>query len=223
MKDDVTWLRDLPAGWMSGPDLKGVLYIASLRPQATKVVEIGSLLGRSAKAWAVGLPNAEIICIDPWIDFKLDEYGQRSMRGYFEGCDDNTYERFLQFAAAHPNVTPMRRKSPVPIDEWPHGKVDIVFIDGSHTEPAVSSDIEFARQITRPGSIICGHDFYTFKIDPEVERQFGSIFGRDVIDAVHSAAGKNGEFRTVYEGAAPVWFFKPIHLYPHSQVWWFEV
>lgn len=224
MKDDVTWLRDLPAGWMSAPDLQGVLYIASLRPQATKVVEIGSLLGRSTTAWTSGLPNAEIICIDPWIDFKLNEYGKQSLRGYFEGCDDNIYERFLTFAAAHPKITPMRRESPIPLDEWPHGMVDIVFIDGAHTASAVNADLEFARQITLPGSIICGHDFYTFRKDPEVERKFGPIFGQDVIEAVHKAVGKTcGGKCQIYEDAPPVWLSKPIHLYPHSQVWWFEV
>jgi predicted O-methyltransferase YrrM len=52
---------------------------------------------------------------------------------------------------------------------------DAVFIDGDHSEAAVLHESRLARELVRPGGIICWHDF--FNPDVEVTRALTSLQG----------------------------------------------
>jgi predicted O-methyltransferase YrrM len=152
------------SGWMSDLELDAIVAIArDVKPKT--VVEIGSWVGRSASAWAEALPEAEIYCVDPWPSTKNHNLSNPS-----HSIMEEPYEAFLKNTARFRNIHPLRMKSDQLADVF-LPPIDLVFIDGDHSGPALARDLETARTITEDCGVICGHDYdnpATPDVKPEV-------------------------------------------------------
>lgn len=138
-------------GWMGEDELQW-LYNQSQTMQS--VVEIGSLLGRSAMALLTGC-RGPVYCIDPWDD--PDNYG---------------YSAFISNVGCFPNLIAIRGFSPAAGSRI-HGNIDMVFIDGNHDYENCKADIEY--WFPRTNKLICGHD-YTHTSYPGVARSVNEFF-----------------------------------------------
>lgn len=163
------WPDDPPAapvvqwGWgIEGTDL----LRAAVSPEASVVVEIGSLLGGSARFWAEHCPQAHVVCIDPWIDVRA-----ASDRPFLEhvpelvdwvvGREDGLFDVFLASNwGLRDRLTPIRGFSPDALTEVVrHGvEPDVVYVDGSHVYEDVVADLSVARSFF-PTALVCGDDY----------------------------------------------------------------
>lgn len=118
------------------------------------IVEIGSYLGASAAAFAVGLDRARnsearIYCIDTWNNDAMSE-GQQ-----------DTMERFLGNTAAY-------RDAIVPVRGWSTevvqtiresaGTIDVLFIDGDHSYAGCLADWQAYAPLLAPNARVAFHD-----------------------------------------------------------------
>jgi hypothetical protein len=79
-----------------------------------------------------------------------------------ETMPDGCMDTFLEFQAstrqfAH-MITPIRKMSRALTYSDIGGDLDLVFIDGDHSEDAVRADFNIVRDNVRPGGIIAFHD-----------------------------------------------------------------
>lgn len=120
-------------GWMAPAELE---WLARQASRMRRIVEVGSLHGRSSYALAAHCPG-ELYCIDPWLDGAWESW-ERSIGNVF------------------PGVYSVRGYSPACGDEVPD-PVDMVFLDGAHDEESVRKDICY--WLLRTEVLLCGHDY----------------------------------------------------------------
>lgn len=156
-----------------GMNLIEMEWLAERASHCHRVVEIGCLRGRSARAMADNMTEGSTLyCVD---HFKgSEEHGDAFSK------DDTLYHTFLMNMSDHigsgrigilkyPSmdaVIMFRERIKVP---W----VDMVFIDASHDYDSVSADILAWRPLLRPGGLLSGHDYG----HPPIERAIRDIFG----------------------------------------------
>ena len=124
--------------------------------EMNSIVEIGSLLGRSAMALLSGC-RGTVYCIDPWND-----------------NGDNGWSMFISNVGHFTNLVPIRGFSPS-CGSLVHGDIDMVFIDGDHNYESCNADLEF--WFPRTKILICGHD-YTHPTYPGVKASVDDFFGK---------------------------------------------
>ncbi len=147
-------------GFCPRPQLKAIEIISENIPEDGIIVEVGSLFGRSAFAWASSSkPSVSIYCVDPWDGTEVDAYSGFSMkRGIFHGKIKNNVETFkTNLGSYFSRITPIQSKSP--LEKWDRGNIDAIYIDGDHRYQAVCQDIEFWLPLLKKGGILCGDDF----------------------------------------------------------------
>jgi hypothetical protein len=137
------------------------------------LVEIGSYMGESAEIFAQVMPNAKIICIDPFLS-GYDEKDSASNADYLE-----VEQQFDLRTSVYPNIQKMKGYSTdFQID------CDAIYIDGRHTYEGVKEDILHWKPFVK--SIISGHDYYLE--DTDVYKNHPHIQG--VIKAVREVIGE---------------------------------
>ncbi|MEM9566366.1 MAG: class I SAM-dependent methyltransferase [Actinomycetota bacterium] len=163
------WPAERPAApvveWGWGIDGEELLREA-VDPGCSVVLEIGSLLGGSARFWLEHCPGAHVVCVDPWIDVArvedrpfLEHVPQ--LAGEVVGRPDGLFEVFLASNWDHrERLTPVRGFSPERLaDVAGHGvRPDVVYVDGSHTYEDVIADLSAARLLF-PEATVCGDDY----------------------------------------------------------------
>ena len=131
--------------------------LADLASQHSKILEIGSYLGRSTRAMADHTSGFVIACdnFKGPVDIVLT-WKERA----------EIYEKFLANMGEHiqsGKVLPWKidhRDMAEHISEAPKPpKYDMVFIDGSHKHEDISRDIQFASSVLEAGGLMCGHDY----------------------------------------------------------------
>lgn len=132
-------------GWMSEPELS---WLADQATRHTRIVEIGSFLGRSTRALCDHTPGT-VIAIDDWYGPRDVSFGEEVRKKFFDafvanmaGCEGKL-EILIE---DHGSIEALR------------GTPDMVFIDGDHTYANVCRDITFWREKLLPGGLLCGHD-----------------------------------------------------------------
>jgi hypothetical protein len=142
-------------GWMSPAEL---YWLHGVAQTAGSVAEIGCLHGRSAYALLDGCPGM-VYCIDPWDD-----------------AADASYPSFLSACGHFANLVAVRGHSPAAAALVPD--VDVTFIDGAHSFPAVLADI--AAWLPKTRRLICGHDYQNADAGyPGVGEAVRAVFGAD--------------------------------------------
>lgn len=155
-------------------------WVRTAPPKAI-IVEVGVAFGKSIaflanEAIAQNRPDLVIVGVDPWIpedwvlrDCKqlLDDHG-----GFYEAF----VASMTKFApkALH-RIALLKRRS---VDAAAYmAEIDwrpwAVYIDGDHSEEAVSNDIAAWLPLVQDGGVIAGHDFGGFGVEPAVRRAFG--------------------------------------------------
>lgn len=175
---DISAALKIP-GWMSEKEL---LWLAELGSRSEFGVEIGTYLGRSARAIADNMPSgARLICIDPFSDStgieKSREDWARIERDCRENLSDLPSTRILIWKTDSIDAVRYRRwaYSRQWTEEIHLGReLDFVFIDGDHDYLSVRNDISAWLPLVREGGTICGHDFGVW---PGVEIAVREVFG----------------------------------------------
>ena len=153
--------RSIP-GQLREDEQVAIALVASLVPKDGKIVEVGSLLGRSSWIWSRNAdPSVTVYCIDPWTgggNFKklADEADQTFSR-----------QQFQANVADCPNIVALQGYSPRDFLDWT-APIDLYFEDAVHTDPILAENLEFWGGKLVPTGILCGHDY----IDrfPDVKR-----------------------------------------------------
>ena len=163
-------------GWMSELELQ---FLAESASKADVVFEIGSYMGRSARAMADN-SEARIYCIDPWGTHNYNDHG------IVFSTDGSTFSVF--YANLYSYIKSGRI---IPCQEFwekyePKEKADFIFIDGDHRYPAVKADILKAKLHIKPGGLIAGHDYEPSwtGVVRAVEEEFPKF---DLVDTLWSA------------------------------------
>ena len=169
LADEYPWPETKPDAPVStwGWGMDGEELVRQHLPRdAQVIVEIGTLLGSSARFLADHCPDAHLFCVDPWFDV-TDPADRPFLEHAPELTDfvtkqtDGIYQVFLasNWELRH-RLTPLRGFSPdmlAPIHA--HGiEVDAVYIDGSHVYEDVLADV-IATAMMFPAAMMCGDDW----------------------------------------------------------------
>ncbi len=157
---------DVPAvEWGWGVEGAGLLQDL-VDPEAEVILEIGSLLGGSARFWADHCPTATVLCVDPWID--VATVAERPFLEHVPelvdvvvGRVDGLFDVFLSSNWEYRDrITPLRGFSPDRLASVHAAGVqpDVVYVDGSHVYEDVIADLSTARTLF-PDALICGDDY----------------------------------------------------------------
>lgn len=157
-------------GWMSNEEL---LWLATHAQTHNRIVEFGSLHGRSTRALADN-NKGTIYAVDPWCGAYKTDDGR-----VVENIDTNVYPYFYHNLKDH-----IDKGHVVPVRGFSYNLslpdcVDMVFIDGDHRYETVVKDIKKAIELTKPGGLISGHDYGHLQW-PGVNRAVDEIFGDNV-------------------------------------------
>lgn len=135
-------------------------------PGVEVVLEVGSLLGGSARFWAQHCPEAHVLCVDPWID--VTNLEDRPFLEHVPELVDFVLDRtdglFDVFLASNwelrDRITPLRGYSPDRLTDVVRHQVrpDVVYVDGSHVYEDVIADMTTARALF-PDALLCGDDY----------------------------------------------------------------
>jgi predicted O-methyltransferase YrrM len=164
-------------GWMSHAELH---WLATMASTQQVIVEVGSFLGRSTRALGDNCPGV-VHAVDPWPDevAAADVVGQvNDYPNKFIPFQKNLDDLILTGKVIS------HRTTFVP-GLFPPASVDMVFIDGDHSEQAVLNDITIALGILRPGGVLSGHDY-----DPRdlgVVRAVNHVFGGGEKAGLHAS------------------------------------
>jgi predicted O-methyltransferase YrrM len=162
----------IPMGYKYGPTFEyeiaalGFLvhHAEEAMPEGSVIVEIGSLLGKSAIAMA-SVTDQPIICIDPhnteaWI-YPRGMNDPEEMRDWRAQMGD-TYEQFIEnleyFDVRH-KIEVIKQYSDQAAREWDGRKIGMLFIDGDHSYKWCKHDFEAFEKHLVPGAIVVFHDF----------------------------------------------------------------
>jgi predicted O-methyltransferase YrrM len=145
-------------------------WLAKQASQCARVVEIGCLRGRSARAMADNM-------IGPSVLYCVDHFKGSAEHGDAFSKDDSLYRTFMAnmldhiangrvYVYACPSL-----EAAALIDVGPG--LDMVFIDASHDYDSVKADILAWKPLLRSGGLLCGHDHG----HPPIEQVIRELFG----------------------------------------------
>ena len=128
---------------------QALLWLASHAWFCGRIIEVGSLHGRSALAMLAN-SNAHLWCVDVW--------------GLPTTTTDDDHVKFLKNTLPyHKRLTVLRMHSHLGadylLDEYGEGFFDMAFIDGGHDYETVKGDILGYRPLLRKEGLLSGHDY----------------------------------------------------------------
>ena len=153
---------DIP-GFTSNKELDIIYEWSKTVPENGVIVEIGSLFGRTAIAFAEGAyPSAKIYCID-FFDGTWDNlYADSTTHpiGFWEkGKVYNKGNEFKKFTSEYKNIIPLTLNNDEQIYQYNLEPIDVLFIDAAHTNPNDWENISYFKKFLKKNSLICGHDY----------------------------------------------------------------
>lgn len=171
-------------GWMTEWELQKIELWAAEVPPSGHIVEIGSMLGRSAVCWAMSChPTVTVTCVDRWdgIRANLSSIPKEicEQNGFPEENDTITLDAFTKNTASLNNIRPLQVSgiADLPLDIT----ADLMFLDAGHCNPEDWEYIEFWRPRIRAGGWVAGHDFSPeFPDVVENVKRLEEIYSRNV-------------------------------------------
>lgn len=151
-------------GYSTNEDLDVINNLASTVPVNGIIVEIGSLFGRTAVAWAESAPNATVYCIDYFDDHlhfdpKLIDDFWKLNKVY------NKESEFKKNTSSYKNIIPLKLDKGKHVYPYQGSKIDVLFLDGNHRNPVDWEIIVYFEKFLKSNSVICGHDYSKYFSD----------------------------------------------------------
>jgi predicted O-methyltransferase YrrM len=147
-------------GWMSREQARRLWDGASVLAAGERVVEIGSLHGRSTIVLASSAPpGVELIAIDP---HGGNDRGPQEIDGFETEAQDD-FEQFhanLRAAGVHERVTHLRQFSSAALAQV-KGPVQLLYIDGAHRYRPALADIRRWGERVADGGTMLIHDSFS--------------------------------------------------------------
>ena len=133
-------------GYMNEIELQCIERWASEVPENGVIVEVGSLFGRSAVAWAKSCdPSVTVYCVDSFYDPRTDT---------------DFSDKFYENTADIPNIRPVVQVCPYfKYSKYIGEPADIFFLDALHINPNDWNNILFGLRNINSGGLLCGHDY----------------------------------------------------------------
>lgn len=160
-------------------------------------VEVGVFKGNNAVQLLQQRSDLTLYLVDPWDvgteDYRRTaDYQARFRRSRWNAIYSAVCRR-LAFAGQRARM--IRAPSVAGAAQIPDGSVDLVFVDGNHSRPAVAADVAAWAPKIRPGGWIGGHDYHHPRAK---QRRYG------VTEAVDAWAAATG--RQIETGRDLTWF-----------------
>ena len=135
-------------GYMSEAELR---WLAGEARHRSRVVEVGSWLGRSARALADNAGGV-LYCVDLWDGNLAPNVPGGGRSG------DEVYAAFRENMRGA-NFTAARMASLDAARVLSSYRFDMIFLDADHSYEAVSADILAWKPLLAAGGLLCGHDY----------------------------------------------------------------
>ena len=124
--------------------------------------EIGVAQGIFSEHLCRTIPGLELLCVDPW---RLYSGNPRSQPPAVQ--EASFAEATARLQPYH--ATLVRAMSLEAVTAVPDASLDFVFIDGNHKYQYVLADLQAWSPKVRPGGIVAGDDYYTFRTGGVIE------------------------------------------------------
>ena len=152
---------DVP-GMLSDEDMQAINFLSQRLPESGTLVEIGSLMGKSAIEWARNFNNQQktynLLCIDTF-NAGITVLSDLLQKSDFEVPINATsqLDLFKYYTREYPNIQAL----PAFFDKsFQFDKnVDCVFEDSDHTKKTLDHSLCFWWDRLNTGGILCGHDY----------------------------------------------------------------
>lgn len=125
----------------------------------SEFVEIGSYAGESTMMFADKFVDAKIYCIDPWDDMDIVEYTNEKIKLYKYTKPSLVEPVFDENIKNYNNITKIKLTSEEASSQFEDNSLDMIYIDGIHTEKYITIDLEKWVPKVKNGGIISGHDY----------------------------------------------------------------
>ncbi|MGD9616041.1 MAG: class I SAM-dependent methyltransferase [Alphaproteobacteria bacterium] len=140
-------------GQVNQEELAFIERLAAAVPPGGRVLELGSLFGRSSWAWAKSVdPSVTVYCVDPW---KREIWIEKLEQEFGVPFGIDTFHRHTADCI---NIVALPGYSPIDFEDW-NLPLDIYFDDSVHTNPVFRQNLEFWAGHIKPGGVLCGHDY----------------------------------------------------------------
>lgn len=116
-------------------------------------VEIGVAAGYYSSVIMRHNPQMKLYGVDPWI--KYEGYTDYQLSSTFKTLEETAHQRLDKY----PNYTFLKEFSTDALKRFEDNSVDFVYLDGNHSDPYISQDINEWFKKIRPGGILAGHDY----------------------------------------------------------------
>lgn len=150
-EDDPTWLAEQVRGFMPRHELQAIARLLRGATGPQRYVELGSYAGRSLLCAGLTLPKgSEITAVD-------NGYGIPS--GLEPGIRESLAGVLERLRQAGRGADLLGVDSLAAAATIPDASCDAVFIDGDHSRPQVTRDIQAWLPKLKPGGLLFGHDY----------------------------------------------------------------
>ncbi len=145
-------------------------FIASIIPEKSTIIEIGSYCGGSTSIIAKIFKHSKIFSVDPWemyiedcsvYDINKQKIELEQAEKIFDGVIKN-----------YTNIVKNKTSSSEFVKNIEDNTIDFIYIDGNHQYSSVKEDLENWYPKIKLGGIIAGHDYGW----PTVRRAIDEIF-----------------------------------------------
>jgi hypothetical protein len=122
------------------------------------IVEIGGFLGLSTRTWLAAAEDVTVICVDPWPDVDVRDwglcdwpelFGQKLHDTFLSSCWDYRDRLIPYRGTSQPALGDLYRRGIRP---------DLIYIDGDHSYQAVTADLRASRRLF-PQALLSGDDW----------------------------------------------------------------
>lgn len=135
-------------------DLIFLSLASNLLKPKSKLVDVGSFIGRSTFTMASIDQSFTVYAIDVWDESLLDIFDNDQEKKVL--CSKQEFLRQMYLNGIS-NVVPIQEKCPM--KKWEHGKVDLVFIDANYGYNTIYDNILFWSKNVKSKHMICGTNY----------------------------------------------------------------
>jgi predicted O-methyltransferase YrrM len=151
-------------GWMHPLEMEIISYWAKSLPSNGRILEIGSLFGRSTEVWRrFSDPSVEVYCVDLFLEnYIANHVVESDSLSYPIPVKEKNYnvlEEFQKNVKDFKNFKFIQANLPRQINLYDNMPVDMLFIDAGHTNPNDWDIIKSLAKFLKKGGMITGHDY----------------------------------------------------------------